>query len=244
MAERPLAGIVAVVTGTSGRLGPVWTEALARAGARVAGIDLTAGEETEVADVTDRAALEAALARIQDAHGTPQVLVNNAGIDQPPDPASGGEETLAAFKRTVEVNLAGAFNATQVFGGAMVAAGRGSIVNVGSLYATISPEPRFYDHLPGFVKPAAYGASKAGLLHLTRYFARLWGPSGVRVNALSPGGVRAQQDPEFVDKYCARVPLGRMAEPGDLGGPLVFLASDAARYVTGHELKVDGGFTA
>ena len=108
MAERPLAGIVAVVTGTSGRLGPVWTEALARAGARVAGIDLTAGEETEVADVTDRAALEAALARIQDAHGTPQVLVNNAGIDQPPDPASGGEETLAAFKRTLEVNLAGA----------------------------------------------------------------------------------------------------------------------------------------
>ena len=139
------------------------------------------------------------------------------------------------------MNLAGAFNATQVFGGAMATAARGAIVNIGSLYATISPEPRFYDHLPGFVKPAAYGASKAGVLHLTRYFARLWGPSGVRVNALSPGGVRAQQDPEFLDKYCARVPLGRMAEPGDLGGPLVFLASDAARYVTGQVVRVDGG---
>jgi NAD(P)-dependent dehydrogenase (short-subunit alcohol dehydrogenase family) len=243
-AEGPLEGIVAVVTGTSGRLGPVWTQALAGAGAHVVGIDLEPGEATEVADVTDRAALEAALARIQAAHGTPEVLVNSAGIDQPPDPESGGEETLAAFERTVEVNLTGAFNATQVFGGAMATAERGAIVNIGSLYATISPEPRFYDHLPGFVKPAAYGASKAGVLHLTRYFARLWGPSGVRVNALSPGGVRAQQDPAFVDKYCARVPLGRMAEPGDLGGPLVFLASDAARYVTGHELKVDGGFTA
>jgi NAD(P)-dependent dehydrogenase (short-subunit alcohol dehydrogenase family) len=244
MADRPLEGIVAIVTGASGRLGPVWTAALAGAGARVLGIDLAPGEDVEVADVTDRAALEAALTRIEAAHGTPSVLVNNAGIDQPPDPAADGGETLEAFQRTVDVNLAGAFNATQVFGGAMVAAGRGSIVNIGSLYAGIAPEPRFYDHLPGFVKPAAYGASKAGVLHLTRYFARLWGPSGVRVNALSPGGVRAQQDPEFLAKYCARVPLGRMAEPDDVGGPLVFLASDAARYVTGHELKVDGGFTA
>jgi NAD(P)-dependent dehydrogenase (short-subunit alcohol dehydrogenase family) len=244
MADRPLEGIVAIVTGASGRLGPVWTAALAGAGARVLGIDLAPGEDVEVADVTDRAALEAALTRIEAAHGTPSVLVNNAGIDQPPDPAAGGGETLEAFQRTVDVNLAGAFNATQVFGGAMLAAGRGSIVNIGSLYAGIAPEPRFYDHLPGFVKPAAYGASKAGVLHLTRYFARLWGPSGVRVNALSPGGVRAQQDPEFLAKYCARVPLGRMAEPDDVGGPLVFLASDAARYVTGHELKVDGGFTA
>jgi NAD(P)-dependent dehydrogenase (short-subunit alcohol dehydrogenase family) len=244
MADRPLEGIVAVVTGASGRLGPVWTASLTSAGAHVVGLDLTPGGDVEVADVTDRAALHAALARIEAAHGTPSVLVNNAGIDQPPDPATGGHETLEAFQRTVDVNLAGAFNATQVLGGAMVAAGRGSIVNIGSLYAGIAPEPRFYDHLPGFVKPAAYGASKAGVLHLTRYFARLWGPSGVRVNALSPGGVRAQQDPEFLAKYSARVPLGRMAEPGDLGGPLVFLASDAARYVTGHELKVDGGFTA
>ena len=244
MAERPLDARVAVVTGASGRLGPVWTAALAAAGARVVGVDLAPGEDVEVADVTDRAALEAAAERITAAHGTPAVLVNNAGIDQPPDPDAGGVETLDAFQRTVDVNLAGAFNATQVFGAAMVAAGGGAIVNVGSLYGTIAPEPRFYDHLPGFVKPAAYGASKAGVLHLTRYFARLWGAHGVRVNALSPGGVRGQQDPEFLAKYTARVPLGRMAEPGDLGGPLVFLASDAARYVTGHELKVDGGFTA
>jgi NAD(P)-dependent dehydrogenase (short-subunit alcohol dehydrogenase family) len=244
MADRPLEGGVAVVTGISGRLGPVWAAALAGAGARVVGIDLTPGEDTEVADVTDRAALEEARERIETAHGAPVVLVNNAGIDLKPEPGSGGEETFEAFRRTVDVNLAGAFNATHVFGAAMVAAGRGSIVNIGSLYATVAPEPRFYDHMPGFVKPAAYGASKAGVLHLTRYFARLWGPHGVRVNALSPGGVRGQQDPAFVTKYCARVPLGRMADPGDLGAPLVFLASDAARYVTGHELRVDGGFTA
>ena len=242
MAE--LEGAVAVVTGASGKLGPVWTRALRTAGATVAGIDLEAADGVEPADVTDRGALEAALGRIASDHGPPSVLVNNAGIDQPPDPDAGGEETLDAFTHTLEVNLAGVFNATTVFGAAMVEAGRGSIVNIGSLYASVAPEPRFYDHLPGFVKPAAYGASKAGVVQLTRYFARRWGPHGVRVNALSPGGVRAAQDAEFVSKYCARVPLGRMAEPEDLSAPLVFLASEGSRYVTGHELRVDGGFTA
>jgi NAD(P)-dependent dehydrogenase (short-subunit alcohol dehydrogenase family) len=242
MAE--LAGAVAVVTGASGKLGPVWIRALQEAGATVAGIDLEAADGVEAADVTDRAALEEALRRIVERHGPPSVLVNNAGVDQPPAPDSAGEETAEAFTHTLEVNLAGVFNATTVFGGAMVEAGGGSIVNIGSLYASVAPEPRFYDHLPGFAKPAAYGASKAGVVQLTRYFARRWGPHGVRVNALSPGGVRAGQDADFLSKYCARVPLGRMAEPEDLGGPLVFLASDESRYVTGHELRVDGGFTA
>jgi NAD(P)-dependent dehydrogenase (short-subunit alcohol dehydrogenase family) len=240
----PLAGAVAVVTGASGRLGPVWIEALAEAGATVVGVDLEGSDGVVAADVTDRASLDAARREIEAEHGTVGVLVNNAGIDQPPDPAAGGAETIDRFRETVDVNLAGTFNAIQAFGPAMVEAGRGSIVNLGSLYATVAPEPRFYDHLPGFVKPAAYAASKAGVLQLTRYYARLWGPHGVRVNALSPGGVRATQDPEFLEKYCARVPLGRMAEPDDLRGPLVFLASDASRYVTGHELRVDGGFTA
>jgi NAD(P)-dependent dehydrogenase (short-subunit alcohol dehydrogenase family) len=239
-----LGGAIAVVTGASGNLGPVWIAALREAGAIVVGIDLGAAEGVEVADVTDRAALERARDRIVDSHGVPSVLVNNAGIDQPPEPAFGGAETAESFRRTLDVNLSGTFLATQAFGQAMAEAGRGSIVNIGSLYASVAPVPDFYSHLPDFVKPAAYSASKAGVVQLTRYFARLWGPRGVRVNALSPGGVLAQQDPEFLAKYCARVPLGRMAETADLGGPLVFLASDASRYVTGHELRVDGGFTA
>ena len=179
------------------------------------------------------------------------MLVNNAGIDQPPDAAAETWqiEDVAAedFQRTLAVNLTGAFTATQVFGAPMRDAGRGSIVNVGSLYASVAPEPAFYDHMdadPPFLKPPAYGASKAGLVNLTRYFARLWGPHGVRVNALSPGGVAGGQDDEFLAKYNARVPLRRMAEPGDLAGPLLFLASEDSRYVTGHELRVDGGFTA
>jgi NAD(P)-dependent dehydrogenase (short-subunit alcohol dehydrogenase family) len=208
------------------------------------GIDLRGADGVEAADVTDRDAREAAVARaIVRRHGAPAVLVNNAGIDVSPE-GEGGEERLEDFRRTVDVNLAGAFTCTQVVGPRMIESGGGAIVNIGSLYASIAPEPRFYDHLPGFVKPAAYGASKAGVLHLTKYFARRWGAHGVRVNALSPGGLFAGQDEQFLAKYCARVPLGRMAEPADLTGPIVFLASDASRYLTGHELRVDGGFTA
>ncbi len=232
---RPLQGEVALVTGARGRLGPVWTAALEAAGAQVVGVDV------DDADVRDRSSLQALRDRLPTA---PTILVNNAGIDQPPDAGALAVLDHAEFLRVLDVNLAGAFNATLVFGEAMVAAGGGAIVNIGSLYASIAPEPGFYDHMDGFLKPPAYGASKAGLVQLTKYFARLWGPNGVRVNALSPGGVRGDQDPEFLRKYCARVPLGRMAEAEDLGGPLVFLASGAARYLTGHDLRVDGGFTA
>ena len=247
-----LAGRVAVVTGALGRLGPVWTAALGRAGAIVVGVDLQGGDGVEEADVTDREALRGVLERIRRDRGlVPAVLVNNAGIDQPPDAAAQThaieDVPLEAFRQTLDVNLVGTFNATQVFGSAMRDAGGGSIVNIGSLYASIAPDPAFYDHLevdPPFLKPAAYGASKAGVLNITRYFARLWGPNRVRVNALSPGGLLGGQDERFREKYCARVPLGRMADPADLEGPLLFLASDASRYVTGQELRVDGGFTA
>jgi NAD(P)-dependent dehydrogenase (short-subunit alcohol dehydrogenase family) len=235
MSTSDLRGRVAVVTGALGNLGPVWTRALGEAGATVVGLDLREGDGVLEADVTDRASLERVLGEIE----TPAVLVNNAGIDAPP----GGDE--GDFARTLEVNVTGLYNATQVFGEAMCRAGGGSIVNIGSLYASVAPIPAFYDHIqPPFTKPAAYGASKAAVVNLTRYFARLWGPYGVRVNALSPGGVRGGQDAEFVRKYSERVPLGRMAETDDLVGPLLFLASDASAYVTGHELRVDGGFTA
>ncbi|HEV2592456.1 MAG TPA: SDR family oxidoreductase [Gaiellaceae bacterium] len=238
-----LQGKLALVTGASGNLGPVWCDALEGAGMRVVRLDVKPGDGVEAADVTDKEALRA----IRDRIGAPDVLVNNAGIDQPPDPSvGGGIENVDAdeFLRVLDVNTRGVFTVTQVFGAAMAEAGRGSIVNIGSLYASIAPIPALYDHMPGFIKPPAYAASKAGVVALTKYFARLWGPRGVRVNTLSPGGVRGDQDDEFLRKYNTRVPLGRMAEPADLTGPLLFLASDASRYLTGHELRVDGGFTA
>ena len=263
-----LEGTVAVVTGASGKLGPVWIEALLDHGASVFAMDR---EEAEIsgaledllarfdesrlrlfrADVRDRKALDAGCEECLETAGIPSVLVNNAGIDLPPDRPGKGyrleEIPIEENREIIEVNTLGAFMSTQVFGIKMVEAGCGSIINIGSLYASVSPDARFYDHLqddPPFLKPPAYGASKAAVLNLTKYLATLWGPYHVRVNALSPGGVLGNQDEEFKRKFCDRVPLGRMATYGDLRGPLIFLASGASSYVTGIELRVDGGFTA
>ncbi|MGD9017220.1 MAG: SDR family oxidoreductase [Desulfobacterales bacterium] len=259
---------VAVVTGALGKLGPIWVEALLDAGARVLALDRPGQVPGEAfaslarqygdsrlwlaeADVRDRSSLENARDRCIDAFGVPSVLVNNAGIDQPPDQRAGGyrmEDVPIEINRTIfEVNTLGLFLVSQVFGSAMVTAGRGSIINIGSLYASVSPDNRFYDHMDGdppFLKPPAYGASKAAVVNLTRYLATHWAPHGVRVNALSPGGVLGGQDSDFKRKFCERVPLGRMATASDLKGPIVFLASQASAYITGINLNVDGGFKA
>lgn len=263
-----LVGRVAVVTGAQGRLGGHFCEFLLEAGARVAAIDrcdaaisahvraLNERYGAEIlrsfsADVTRRAELDAVAAKIQTQFGDVAILVNNAGIDQPPDAHAGAtllEDVAAAPSlKILEVNLLGAFQCCQAFLPPLRRSGRGSIVNIGSLYASVAPDPRFYDHLglePPFLKPPLYGPSKAGLVNLTKYLATHLGPTGVRVNTLSPGGVAGGQDPSFVDKFCARVPLGRMAQPRDLAGPLLFLAGSASEYMTGAELVVDGGFTA
>jgi NAD(P)-dependent dehydrogenase (short-subunit alcohol dehydrogenase family) len=260
-----LEGSIAVVTGALGNLGPVWAAALLEAGASVVGLDLPEAKMSDTfaelqdrhrgrlrlvrGDVTDRSSLVEARSACREAAGRATILVNNAGIDAPPavlQRTHAIEDLPAELSRAVfEVNTLGTLQATQVFGTDMVEARRGSIVNVASLYAAVAPDQRFYDHIePTFLKPPAYGASKAAVVSLTKYFATLWGPFGVRVNAISPGGVLGGQDEQFKAKYAARVPMGRMALPADLAGPLVFLASDASRYVTGVNLMVDGGFTA
>jgi NAD(P)-dependent dehydrogenase (short-subunit alcohol dehydrogenase family) len=262
-----LSGEVGVVTGALGKLGPIWVETLIDAGARVLALDRSGqppspefqrvqgrfGPERLAfahADVCSRPELDAALACCVQVFGKPTILVNNAGIDAPP--AIGGkgyrleEIPLEVNLRILEVNAAGLFLVSQIFGAAMIRSGRGSIINIGSLYASVSPDARLYDHIPSdppFLKPPAYGASKAAVLNLTKYLAAHLAPYGVRVNALSPGGVLGGQDPEFRRKFCERVPLKRMATHDDLRGPLLFLASSASAYVTGINLKVDGGFT-
>jgi NAD(P)-dependent dehydrogenase (short-subunit alcohol dehydrogenase family) len=258
---------IAVVTGACGKLGPIWIEALLDAGAQVAALELPGAPASSAfravaqraplkvqrfdCDITNRGSIEAAAAAVATRLGSATILVNNAGVDQPPD--SGGNRSgiedlpIDQFRRMLEVNLMGTFQVTQVFGSQMATRGSGSIINIGSLYASVSPDQRFYEHLPGdlpFLKSPAYGASKAAVVNMTKYFATLWGAEGVRVNTLSPGGVAGGQDDQFKKKYAARVPLGRMAQADDLKGPLVFLASSASSYVTGHELRVDGGFTA
>jgi NAD(P)-dependent dehydrogenase (short-subunit alcohol dehydrogenase family) len=242
---------VAVVTGGEGQLGREIVRGLEEQGARVAVFDLAA--ERFRVDVTDRAAIEAATAEVVGEWGTPHVLVNAAALDSPPDaPAEevGPVETYpeSSFDQVMNVNVKGTFLCCQVLGARMAAAGRGSIVNVSSVYGMLSPVQDLYEFRrrggDEFFKPIAYSVSKSALYNLTRYLATYWAKSGVRVNTLTLAGVWNDQPQEFLNAYAARMPLGRMADAREVVGPVVFLASEASSYVTGANLVADGGWSA
>jgi NAD(P)-dependent dehydrogenase (short-subunit alcohol dehydrogenase family) len=246
-----LDGRVAIVTGGAGQLGAEIARGLEERGARVAVFDL----ETERfrVDVTDRAAIEAATEEVARDWGVPHVLVNAAALDSPPDAPPeevGPVESYPeeSFDQVMDVNVKGTFLCCQVIGARMAAEGRGSIVNVSSVYGMLSPVHDVYEfrRLGGetFYKPVAYSVSKSALFNLTRYLATYWAKSGVRVNTLTLAGVWNDQPQEFLDAYTARMPLGRMAEVREVVGPVVFLASDASSYVTGANLVLDGGWSA
>jgi NAD(P)-dependent dehydrogenase (short-subunit alcohol dehydrogenase family) len=263
-----LAGRVAVVTGAAGLLGRQHVGALAGAGAAVVAVDLDTSRlagpwlcetrdgtvVTFPADVTNPANLVELRGYLLERFGRIDVLVNNAAIDDKVEaPTLTGaaarleDYPLELWRRVMDVNVTGVFLPSQILGGEMARRGGGSIVNVASTYGLVAPDPSLYLRPDGsrpFVKSPAYPASKGAVLSLTRYLAAYWGEAGVRVNALAPGGVRNGQEAFFTANYERRTPLGRMAAPEDYQGAVVFLASDASRYMTGATLVVDGGFTA
>ena len=262
-----LTGKVAVVTGALGLLGKQHCEGLARAGAHVVATDLDApalhafaaqlrdrhgGEALGVAaDVTRERSLDELGARVLADFGRIDVLVNNAAIDDKFSRDDAGDSRfeqypIERFRRVIDANVTGVFACCQRLGSAMAERGAGSIINVASTYGIVAPNQDLYrapDGSQSFYKGAAYPTSKAAVLQLTRFLAAYWGARGVRVNALSPGGVDNGQDAHFRARYAERTPLGRMALPTDYVGALVFLASDASAYMTGANLVVDGGFT-
>lgn len=207
-------------------------------------------------DIQSKDNINAFLDEVEKKFGTPDVLVNNAGIDtQPsaPPEVSGPFEDFPEeiFREVVNVNLVGTFLMTQAVGKRMVAANKGgSIINIGSIYGMVSPIQDIYAYKKektgvAFIKPVAYSAAKSGVYNLTRYCATYWGKKGIRVNTFTPSGVfRDTQDKEFQANYCARMPIGRMAQADEYNGAIVFLASDASKYMTGSNLIMDGGWTA
>jgi NAD(P)-dependent dehydrogenase (short-subunit alcohol dehydrogenase family) len=253
-----LEGRVAVVTGGMGQLGQVYLAGLAERGMRVACFDVARGAVPDgvrayEVDVTDRAAIASALDAVVSEWGVPHVLVNNAGLDSPPNaPAQEvgrfEEYPEESFDEVMDVNVKGALLCCQLVGGAMAREGRGSIVNVSSVYGLLSPPQDLYEFRrtqgETFYKPVAYSVSKSAVLNLTRYLATYWAKDGVRVNTLTLGGVWNDQPQEFLDAFAARSPMGRMLEAREALGAVVFLASDASSYVTGSNVVLDGGWSA
>lgn len=255
-----LDGKTVVLTGAAGIIGTQVVLALVEAGARVCAIDRNTallkqklGPEHGsllhcAADVTSRESLVKARKKLESKWGVADALLNNAATKSANFFEPFETFPLEDWNEVMAVNLTGAMLASQVFGSPMAERGRGSIVNTLSIYGIVGPDQRIYEGSMYLGRPintpAIYGASKAGLWGLTKYLATYWGHRGVRVNAVTPGGVSSGQNAVFMHNYSSHVPLGRMAEASDVANAMRYLASDASKYVTGHNLVVDGGWTA
>ena len=257
-----LKGRVALITGAGGHIGRVFAESLAELGASIAVLDyeersceqtvhhieneygvpsmalnIDLAEEKEVVD---------APARVQERMGRLDILVNTAAFVGTSKLEGWGvpftEQLSSTWRDALEVNLTAPFVLTQACTDALKASGHGSVINIGSTYGLVGPDMSLYEGT-SMGNPAAYAASKGGLIQLTRWLATVLAPE-IRVNSITPGGVWRGQPETFRDRYADRTPLGRMATEGDFRGAIAYLASDLSAYVTGHNLVVDGGWTA
>lgn len=264
-----LYGKVAVVTGGMGQLGIEYAMGLVKAGAQVALFDITDKPKVEKklfsealqdgrikfyeVDILSHESIAMGLESVIQDTGAPKILINNAALDSPPDaPAEevGPFETYPedSFDKVMDVNVKGTFLCCQVIGGYMAENGGGSVINVSSIYGILSPCQDIYDFRRKdgevFFKPPAYSISKSAVINLTRYLATYWAKKGVRVNTLTLAGVFNNQPEEFLEEYCSRIPIGRMADASEYVGSVIFLSSDASSYMTGSNLVIDGGWSA
>lgn len=260
-----------LITGGAGYLGTEFARTLTRAGANVVVADISKGAAEVVVrslgadvpahgqalavqtDVTDKESVRAMVGMAKDVFGRIDALVNSAAIDPKFDPKEAGKHAdafesypLAAWQKSLDVDLTGAFLCVQAVAPILRAQNAGAIVNVSSIYGMVGPDQRLYERDDGTkgYKPPAYSATKAALDGFTRYLAAYFAGTNIRVNTLTFGGVYRGHDTEFTRRYAARTPLDRMMKLEEVGGPLLFLLSDASSYMTGANLVVDGGWSS
>lgn len=260
-----LEGKTAIVTGALGVLGRRFCAGLAEFGANVAAVDLDGVQSAALAveladrygvracgvgcDVSSPRSVSAMVERVKAQLGDIHILHNNAASkskDLDAFFAPFEDYALDEWRAVMAVNIDGMFLVAQAVGREMVKQDRGgSIIQTSSIYGVMAPDQRIYEgssYLGRTINtPAVYAASKAAVIGLSRYLAAYWAPHRIRVNTLVPGGVESGQNDEFRKRYSARVPWGRMAQPDEIVGALVYLASNASGYVTGQEIIVDGG---
>jgi NAD(P)-dependent dehydrogenase (short-subunit alcohol dehydrogenase family) len=259
---------IIVITGGAGFLGIQHAEAVLEAGGVPVLFDLkeevlnaasdrllsTHGHKplTVVSDITDERSIENAIDRVVNECGRLDGLINNAAFAGRVEFgqqyfAAVEEYPLAAWRRTVEVNLTGTFIATKFALRAMMKQGHGVFVNIASDVGIVSPDPRIYEELKSeqrFNTPLSYSATKAAIINFTRHIATHYAQCGIRANSISPAGMSNNQPEEFVKLLAKLIPLGRMAKRGEYKAAIVFLLSDASAFMTGSNLVIDGGRTA
>lgn len=267
MSKFDLSGKNIVLTGALGILGNHFLEGLAESGANVALLDMDQKKCSERAneiefkfghkavgygvDLSVESSIKDTVEKIIQDFGEIHILHNNAAsksssLEDFLKPME--EYSLDTWNQVMKVNLDAMFLLVKEVATHMVDKGiKGSIIQTSSIYGVQGPDFSIYEGSEynghPITTPAVYSASKAGVIGLTKYFASYYGPKGIRVNTLTPGGVESGQNSEFSKKYSAKVPLNRMANPQDMVGALIFLASDASSYITGQNIIVDGGFS-
>lgn len=253
---------VAIVTGGAGLLASEHALALSGYGAKVVMADFNlekcrqAAQVLEAAgikvsakycDVTQKESWENLLKEVIDEFGKVDILINNAGFTNQSKSANFDATfenfPLEDWNAIMNVNLTGTFLGCQVVGRHMLTTGKGSIINIASLYGVVSPNHKIYPGT-GISQPVAYSVSKHGVVALTKYLATLWADKGVRVNALTPGGIFNGHQGLFLERFEQLNPIGRMSDKTELRGGIVYLASDASSHMVGHNLIIDGGWTA
>jgi len=263
-----LKGKNAIVTGGAGILGRHFCNALADAGANVAVVDINIVEATKIAkqiiaeyktdakafycDLTSEESVKQMVRAVVEEFGEINILHNNAAgksSDLKAFFAPFEDYDLEQWKAIMSTNLDSMFIVAKHVGKVMKEQGKGgSIIQTSSIYGVLGPDNRIYEgsyYLDRQINtPAIYSASKAGVVGLTKYLATYWAKDGIRVNTITPGGVESGQNDTFKQNYSNRIPLGRMAQPEEMTGTLVYLASDASSYVTGQNILIDGGLSA